>query len=125
MGREEESEEEESDEETEEEIREREYRKQSQAIKEYMAWIDTAIKAEKGNRAASIRKALRKALHKLHTDFRDRTDARELNKIAREKIREVEETFPDNIGIDTDDTDYDSEDSFFLESEGDDDDFYF
>merc|ERR1711862_903854 len=119
-----EGEEEEEEEETEEELLEKAFRKDCQNIKEYMEWIRQALKAERGSRAAKIRKALRKSLPPMRQKYHDRQEARELCKQARELIQEVEQTFADNIGIDTDDSDYDSEDSFFLAS-SDDEDLYF
>jgi len=117
-------EEEEEEEETEEQLFEKALRKDIQTIKEYMTWINQAIKQDKGSRAVKIRKALRKALPPMRVKYHDRQEAREIVKQARGVIRLVEETFPDNLGIDSDDSDYDSEDSFFLESD-DDGDLYF
>ena len=125
--RDEEEEEEEEELLTEEEQRILTLSKDLQGIREYMNWMQQAITADYGSRAAKIRKALRKALKTLRAKHHNEQEAREMALAARNKIREVEETFPDNIGIDTSDSDYDSQDSFFLDSdeEGDGDEFYF
>lgn len=97
--------------------------KDVRTIKELMGWIKQAIKTDKGSRAAKIRKALRKQLPPMRQKYHDSPLAREVCKEARAVIREVEDKFPDFIGIDTDDSDYDSEDSFFSGDE-DEDEFY-
>jgi len=113
-------EEEEEEEETEEQLREKALNKDIQTIKEYIMWINQAIKTEKASRAVKIRKALRKSLPPMRVKYHDYQAARDIVKEARGVLRQVEETFSDNLGIDTDDSDYDSEDSFFMESDGED-----
>lgn len=110
-----------SDSESEEEPEddnEREYLRVSRSIREYMDWLLLAMNKGEGKKVGKLRKALRRTAKQLRAKFRESTAARALSKEVRDLIRQCEQKFPDDIGIDSSDSDYDSQDSFF----GDDDD---
>lgn len=102
------------DEEDEEDEQKMQLARTTKQLTELMKWARSAMDSGQGARACKLRTALRKEKKILRSRYRDFTEARELANDIRKLCRECEEKYSDFISLDESDTDYDSEDSFFL-----------
>ena len=101
------------------------FTKDVRKLNEMTGWLASAMEKGDGKRACKVRTTLRSEVKVLRQKYRDNQEARELAQKIRHAMKKCEEDFSDFLNIHESDSDYDEGDSFFLHSEGEDEeDFY-